>query len=76
VTLRDHATEFRSDYGRATDAFTLRDQVLKQLLEAGTYRALIDRCCPLEQAVDATRYAETKQTTGKAVLAVRGGRGP
>jgi hypothetical protein len=27
--------EFRSDYGRATDAFTLRDQVLKQFLEAG-----------------------------------------
>jgi NADPH:quinone reductase-like Zn-dependent oxidoreductase len=43
---------------------------LKQLIEAGKYRAVIDRCYPLEAVVDATRYVETEQKTGNIVLTI------
>jgi NADPH:quinone reductase-like Zn-dependent oxidoreductase len=47
---------------------------LKQLVEAGKYRAVVDRCYPLEDVVDATRYVETEQKTGNVVLTVNDGR--
>ena len=45
-------------------------QLVKQLIETGEYRPVIDRTYPLEEVVEATRYVETGQKTGNVVLTV------
>jgi len=44
---------------------------LKELVEAREFRPVIDRCYPLEDVIEATRYVETKRKTGNVVLAVK-----
>jgi NADPH:quinone reductase-like Zn-dependent oxidoreductase len=41
---------------------------LKDLVEAGAYRPVIDRVYPLDQVVEAHRYVDTERKTGNVVL--------
>lgn len=41
---------------------------LRELVEAGSYRPVIDRTYALDDVLDATRYVETGQKTGNVVL--------
>ena len=43
---------------------------LKELVEAGRFRPVIDRSYPLQDVVEATRYVETEQKVGNVVLTV------
>ena len=44
--------------------------LVKELVEAGKYRPVIDRTYALDEVVEATRYVETGQKTGNVVLRV------
>jgi len=45
---------------------------VKELVETGRYRAVVDRTYPLEDVVEAARYVESWQKTGNVVLTVGG----
>jgi NADPH:quinone reductase-like Zn-dependent oxidoreductase len=54
--------------------YTQQDVVLiKELMEAGRYRPVIDRVYPIEDVIEAARYVETQQKIGNVVLAVSDG---
>ncbi len=54
--------------------YTQQDVVLiKELMEARSYRPVIDRVYPIEDVVEAARYVETQQKIGNVVLAVGDG---
>ena len=45
-------------------------ELIKHLVEAGEYRAVVDRRYPLEQVVAATRYVETETKAGSVALCI------
>jgi NADPH:quinone reductase-like Zn-dependent oxidoreductase len=49
--------------------------LLKELIETGRYRAVVDRSYPMEDVIAATRYVETEKKTGNVVLTIAGSPG-
>lgn len=45
-------------------------KVIKDLIEAGAIKTVVDRCFPLEQTADGHRYMESGQKTGHVVVTV------
>jgi NADPH:quinone reductase-like Zn-dependent oxidoreductase len=54
--------------------YTKQDIIfLKELMENGEFRPVIDRCYPMEDVVEAARYVETERKMGNVVLTVSAG---
>ena len=58
------------DASAITEVHEGRRPLPQGAVEAGEYRAVIDRRYPLEDVIEATRYVETGQKTGNVVLTI------
>jgi NADPH:quinone reductase-like Zn-dependent oxidoreductase len=45
-------------------------ELLKEIIEVGQYRPVIDRTYTFDDVIEATRYVDTQQKTGNVVLKV------
>ncbi|MGH3028560.1 MAG: NAD(P)-dependent alcohol dehydrogenase [Gaiellaceae bacterium] len=72
IPLRFLTAPFARRVGFAMDFRPPKDNILllKELVEDGRYRAVVDRMYPLEDVVEATKYVESWQKTGNVVLSV------
>jgi NADPH:quinone reductase-like Zn-dependent oxidoreductase len=53
--------------------YTKQDvRYLKQLVETGKFRPVVDRCYTMQQVVEAARYVETEQKVGNVILTIGG----
>ena len=55
----------RNAIGRRSKADVL---LVKELIEAGAFRAVVDRRYPMDQVAEAHRYVETWRKAGNVVL--------
>ncbi len=46
---------------------------MKELIEQGEYRPVVDRSFPMDQVVEAHRYVEAWHKTGNVVLTIGAG---